>query len=98
MMVRDFHRVIGQELREQILAREGRLPDETGRVRRWRQQCHRPASTNSSMTKSVKLIGVEAGGRGIRPGEHAARFAGGKLGMLQGSKTYILQDRTARLS
>ena len=90
MMVRDFHRVIGQELREQILAREGRLPDEM-------VACVGGGSNAIGCfyefltDKSVKLIGVEAGGRGIRRGEHAARFEGGKLGILQGSKTYILQ-------
>ena len=91
MMVRDFHRVIGQELREQILAREQRLPDEI-------IACVGGGSNAIGVffdflgDKSVKLIGVEAGGRGIKRGEHAARFEGGKLGVLQGSKTYILQN------
>jgi tryptophan synthase beta chain len=91
MMVRDFHRVIGQELREQILAREHRLPDEL-------IACVGGGSNAIGCffeflgDRSVKLIGVEAGGRGIRRGEHAARFEGGKLGVLQGSKTYILQN------
>jgi tryptophan synthase beta chain len=91
MMVRDFHRVIGQELKEQILSREGRLPDEI-------IACVGGGSNAIGAffeflpDKSVKLIGVEAGGRGIRRGEHAARFEGGKLGVLQGSKTYILQN------
>jgi len=91
MMVRDFHRVIGQELREQILAREGRLPDEM-------VACVGGGSNAIGCfydfldDHSVKLIGVEAGGRGIKRGEHAARFEGGKLGVLQGSKTYILQN------
>ena len=91
MMVRDFHRVIGQELRGQIFAREGRLPDEivacvgggSNAIGCFFEFLDEPA---------VKLTGVEAGGRGIRRGEHAARFEGGKLGVLQGSKTYILQD------
>ena len=91
MMVRDFHRVIGQELREQILAREGRLPDEM-------IACVGGGSNAIGCffdflgDPGVKLTGVEAGGRGIRRGEHAARFEGGKLGVLQGSKTYILQN------
>jgi tryptophan synthase beta chain len=91
MMVRDFHRVIGRELRGQILAREGRLPDEL-------IACVGGGSNaigcffDFLADPSVRLIGVEAGGRGIRRGEHAARFEGGKLGVLQGSKTYILQD------
>jgi tryptophan synthase beta chain len=91
MMVRDFHRVIGQEAKEQILAREGRLPDEI-------VACVGGGSNAIGVffdfleDPAVKLIGVEAGGRGITRGEHAARFEGGKLGVLQGSKTYILQN------
>ena len=91
MMVRDFHRVIGQELREQIMAREGRLPDEM-------VACVGGGSNAIGCffeflgDKQVRLTGVEAGGRGIKRGEHAARFEGGKLGVLQGSKTYILQN------
>ena len=91
MMVRDFHRVIGQEAKAQILAREGRLPDEI-------VACVGGGSNAIGVffdfleDPAVKLIGVEAGGRGIKLGEHAARFEGGKLGVLQGSKTYILQN------
>ncbi len=91
MMVRDFHRVIGQETKTQLLAREGRLPDEM-------IACVGGGSNAIGFffdfleDKSVRLVGVEAGGRGIKRGEHAARFEGGKLGVLQGAKTYILQD------
>ncbi|MFH1499911.1 MAG: tryptophan synthase subunit beta [Verrucomicrobiota bacterium] len=91
MMVRDFHRVIGKEVREQIMAAEGRLPDEM-------IACVGGGSNAIGFffeflnDKSVRMIGVEAGGHGIKRGEHAARFEGGKLGVLQGSKTYILQD------
>jgi tryptophan synthase beta chain len=91
MMVRDFQRVIGLELKEQIVAREGRLPDEM-------IACIGGGSNAAGFffdfldEPSVRLIGVEAGGRGIRRGEHAARFEGGKLGVLQGAKTYILQN------
>ncbi len=91
MMVRDFHRVIGQETRDQILAREGRLPDEM-------IACVGGGSNAMGFffdfleEPKVRLIGVEAGGRGIRRGDHAARFEGGKLGVLQGCKTYILQN------
>ena len=91
MMVRDFHRVIGRELRAQLRAREGRLPDEL-------VACVGGGSNAMGCffdfleDKAVKLTGVEAGGRGIVRGEHAARFEGGKLGVLQGSKTYILQN------
>ena len=91
MMVRDFHRVIGQEAKAQILAREGRLPDEI-------VACVGGGSNAIGVffdfleDPAVKLIGVEAGGHGIVRGQHAARFEGGKLGVLQGSKTYILQN------
>jgi tryptophan synthase beta chain len=91
MMVRDFHRVIGQEAKEQILAREGRLPDEL-------VACVGGGSNAIGLffefleEPNVRMFGVEAGGHGIKRGEHAARFAGGRLGVLQGCKTYILQD------
>jgi tryptophan synthase beta chain len=91
MMVRDFHRVIGLEAREQILAREGRLPDEM-------VACVGGGSNAIGLffefleEPGVRLFGVEAGGRGITRGGHAARFAGGRLGVLQGCKTYLLQD------
>src|SRR6201996_2097453 len=89
MMVRDFHRVIGLETKEQIIAREGRLPDEM-------VACVGGGSNAIGLfwpflnDTEVKMIGVEAGGRGIRDGDHAARFQGGKLGVLQGTKTYLL--------
>ena len=91
MMVRDFHRVIGQEAKAQLQEREGRLPDEI-------IACVGGGSNAIGIfydfldEASVRLVGVEAGGRGIKRGEHAARFEGGKLGVLQGSKTYILQN------
>jgi tryptophan synthase beta chain len=91
MMVRDFHRVIGDEARRQILEREGRLPDLL-------IACVGGGSNAIGLfwpflnDASVKMVGVEAGGRGIRNGDHAARFQGGKLGVLQGTKTYLLAD------
>ncbi|MDR0901795.1 MAG: tryptophan synthase subunit beta [Opitutaceae bacterium] len=91
MMVRDFQRVIGVEAKEQILAREGRLPDEL-------IACVGGGSNAIGLffefleEPGVRLTGVEAGGRGTGRGEHAARFAGGRLGVLQGCKTYLLQD------
>ena len=91
MMVRDFHRVIGTETKAQLLEREGRLPDEM-------IACVGGGSNAIGFffdfldDADVRLIGVEAGGRGIKQGDHAARFEGGKLGVLQGSKTYLLQD------
>ncbi|TAG29119.1 MAG: tryptophan synthase subunit beta [Verrucomicrobia bacterium] len=96
MMVRDFHRVIGKEARAQLLAREGRLPDEV-------IACVGGGSNAMGVffdflqDKSVRLVGVEAGGHGIRQGEHAARFEGGKLGVLQGCKTYILQNADGQI-
>jgi tryptophan synthase beta chain len=91
MMVRDFHRVIGEETREEILKREGRLPDSIF-------ACVGGGSNAIGMfhaflkEDNVRLIGVEAGGRGDRLGEHAARFAGGSPGVLHGAHSYVLQD------
>lgn len=91
MMVRDFHRVIGRETKAQIMEHEGRLPDEM-------IACVGGGSNAIGFffdfleDEAVRLVGVEAGGRGIQRGDHAARFEGGKLGVLQGCKTYILQD------
>lgn len=96
MMVRDFHSIIGRETREQILAREGRLPDEmvacvgggSNAIGFFHEFLDEP---------SVRLVGVEAGGRCIEPGEHAARFQGGKMGVLQGCRTYILQNEDGQI-
>ena len=96
MMVRDFHRVIGQEAKEQILAREGRLPDEL-------VACVGGGSNAIGLffdfleEPGVRMTGVEAGGHGIKRGEHAARFAGGRLGVLQGCKTFLLQDAEGQI-
>ncbi len=95
-MVRDFHRVIGLEAKEQILAREGRLPDEL-------IACVGGGSNAIGLffefleEPNIRMTGVEAGGRGIRRGEHAARFAGGRLGVLQGCKTFLLQDADGQI-
>jgi tryptophan synthase beta chain len=90
VMVRDFQSVIGREARKQILAAEGKLPD-------YLIACVGGGSNamglfHEFMDDKVKMIGVEAGGRGIAAGEHAARFAGGSIGVLQGTKSYLLQD------
>lgn len=91
MMVRDFHRVIGEEARSEILEKEGRLPDEM-------VACVGGGSNAIGLfyefldEPDIRLVGVEAGGHGIKQGEHAARFEGGRLGVLQGCKTYILQN------
>ncbi len=91
MMVRDFHRVIGDEARVQILAAEQKLPDEL-------IACVGGGSNAIGLfyaflaDEAVKMTGVEAGGYGITAGKHAARFAGGSLGVLHGALTYLLQD------
>jgi tryptophan synthase beta chain len=91
MMVRDFHRVIGLEAREQILEQEGRLPDLL-------VACVGGGSNAIGLfhpfigDEHVRMIGVEAGGEGIKPERHAARFQGGKLGVLQGAKTWLLAN------
>jgi tryptophan synthase beta chain len=96
-MVRDFHRVIGIEAREQILEAEGRLPDQI-------IACVGGGSNAIGIfhpfiaDESVRLIGVEAGGRGQTLGDHAARFAGGSPGVLQGTRSYLLQDDDGQIS
>lgn len=90
MMVRDFQSVIGREAKKQILKAEGRLPDHL-------IACVGGGSNAMGLFyeflgDDVKMTGVEAGGKGISSGEHAARFAGGSLGVLQGTKSYLLQD------
>jgi tryptophan synthase beta chain len=96
MMVRDFHRVIGVEARCQILEHEGRLPDLL-------LACVGGGSNAIGLfhafleDKEVRMTGVEAGGRGIVRGEHAARFQGGRLGVLQGAKTWLLADEDGQI-
>jgi tryptophan synthase beta chain len=96
MMVRDFQSVIGREAKKQIMKFEGRLPD-------CLVACVGGGSNAMGLfyefldEPSVKMYGVEAGGLGIERGKHAARFAGGSLGVLQGAKTYVLQDETGQI-
>ena len=96
-MVRDFHRVISQEARKQILKAEGRLP--TAVI-----ACVGGGSNAIGVfyefikDHEVKLIGVEAGGRGHTLGEHAARFDGGGPGVLQGTYSYVLQDEAGQIA
>jgi tryptophan synthase beta chain len=91
LLVREFHSVIGSEARQQVLAQAGRLPDAV-------IACIGGGSNAIGLfdgfidDASVRLIGVEAGGEGIVPGRHAARFSGGSPGVLQGTWTYVLQD------
>ena len=97
MIVRDFQRVIGLEAREQILAAEGKLPDAL-------VACVGGGSNSIGLfhaflgDTSVKMVGVEAGGHGIETGEHAARFETGALGVLQGSRIYLLQDDDGQIA
>jgi tryptophan synthase beta chain len=91
LMVREFQSVIGREARSQCLEQVGRLPDAV-------VACVGGGSNAMGIfdafieDRNTRLIGVEAGGRGISPGEHAARFAGGSAGVLQGTRSYVLQD------
>ena len=91
LMVREFQSVIGREARAQSLEQIGRLPDAI-------VACVGGGSNAMGIfdafvdDRSVRLIGVEAGGRGITPGQHAARFAGGSPGVLQGTRSFVLQD------
>jgi tryptophan synthase beta chain len=96
-IVRDFHRVIGREARAQILKAEGKLPAAI-------IACVGGGSNSIGIfydfikDKRVKLIGVEAGGRGSALGDHAARFAGGSPGVLQGTFSYLLQDQKGQIA
>ncbi|HEV2210993.1 MAG TPA: tryptophan synthase subunit beta [Verrucomicrobiae bacterium] len=91
LMVRNFQRVIGDEARQQILEKEKRLPDAL-------IACVGGGSNAIGLfypfltDQSVRMVGVEAGGEGISAGKHAARFQGGSLGVLQGTRSFLLQD------
>ncbi len=91
VMVRNFQRIIGDEARRQILEKEERLPDLL-------IACVGGGSNAIGLfypflsDPAVRMLGVEAGGEGILPGKHAARFQGGSLGVLQGTRSYVLQD------
>ncbi|CBK41766.1 Tryptophan synthase, beta subunit [Nitrospira defluvii] len=97
MMIRDFQSVIGREARKQILATEGRLPD-------CLIACVGGGSNAMGLfhafvpDKKVRMVGVEAGGLGVESGKHAARFAGGRPGVLQGTMTYLLQDENGQVN
>ncbi len=96
VMVRNFHRVIGDEARKQILEHEKRLPDLL-------IACVGGGSNAIGLfypfleDASVKMVGVEAGGEGIIPNRHAARFQGGSLGVLQGTRSFLLQDEHGQI-
>jgi tryptophan synthase beta chain len=96
-MVRDFHKVIGHEARAQVLKAEGKLPAAI-------IACVGGGSNAIGIfhefigDKKVKLVGVEAGGRGDKLGDHAARFRGGLSGVLQGTYSYVLQDEAGQIA
>jgi tryptophan synthase beta chain len=96
MMVRDFQSVIGKEAREQILAQHGRLPDHI-------IACVGGGSNAMGIfhpfvnDKNVKFIGVEAAGKGVRTGKHAATLTAGTVGVLHGTKSYVLQDDAGQI-
>ncbi|MFQ5993098.1 MAG: tryptophan synthase subunit beta [Nitrospiraceae bacterium] len=97
MMIRDFQSVIGREARRQILSAERRLPD-------YLVACVGGGSNSIGLfhaflkDRKVAMIGVEAGGLGIESGKHAARFAGGRPGVLHGTMTYLLQDEDGQIN
>jgi tryptophan synthase beta chain len=97
LIVRDFQTVIGREARAQILEAEGRLPDLL-------IACVGGGSNAIGLfhdflqDPGVRMIGVEAGGRGTALGEHAARFSGGRKGILQGTLSYVLQDENGQIA
>ncbi len=97
MMVRDFQSVIGRETKEQIMGKEGRLPDSL-------VACIGGGSNAMGLfypfldDENVKIIGVEAGGHGVDTNQHAASLTGGKPGVLHGNKTYLLQDDDGQIA
>ena len=96
-MVRDFQCVIGNETRVQMMKAEGRLPDTL-------VACIGGGSNAMGLfhpfldDKSVRLVGVEAGGKGVETGEHAASLTGGRPGVLHGNRTYLLQDKEGQIT
>ena len=96
-MVTEFQSIIGREVKEQILKKEGRLPDQL-------VACVGGGSNAIGLfnpfleDKDVSLVGVEAGGFGVEENRHAARFEGGSLGIFQGTKTFILQDQHGQIT
>src|SRR3954452_21908390 len=97
MMVRDFHKIIGEEARQQILESNGRLPDAVF-------ACVGGGSNAIGLFHAfvrdapVQLIGIGAGGRGHKLGDHAARYRGGAPGVLQGAYSFVLQDEDGQIA
>ncbi len=96
-MVREFQRVIGDEARQQVLDREARLPDAVVACVGGGSNAI-GAFTAFIADQNVRLVGVEAGGRGESLGDHAARFRGGAPGVLQGTYSYVLQDDDGQIA
>ncbi|MCB9496512.1 MAG: tryptophan synthase subunit beta [Fibrobacteria bacterium] len=94
-MVRELQRVIGREARAQILSKFGKLP--TAVVACVGGGSNAIGVMWDFLSDPVRLVGVEAGGRRIAPGEHAARFSGGSVGIFQGSRSYLLQDEDGQV-
>src|SRR2546422_3889167 len=96
VMVRNFQRIIGDETRRQVLEKEERLPDLL-------VACVGGGSNAIGLfypfleDEAVKMVGVEAGGEGIEAGKHAARFQGGSVGVLQGTRSFLLQDEHGQI-
>jgi tryptophan synthase beta subunit len=96
MIVRDFQRIIGMEAREQIIRQAGKLPD-------YAVACVGGGSNAIGLfydfikDTSVKLIGVEAGGEGVETGRHSSTITAGDVGVLHGSKTYLIQDKNGQI-
>jgi tryptophan synthase beta chain len=96
LMVRNFQRIIGDEARQQVLEKERRLPDLL-------VACVGGGSNAIGLfypflkDEAVRMVGVEAGGEGIAAGKHAARFQGGSIGVLQGTRSYLLQDEHGQI-
>jgi tryptophan synthase beta chain len=96
-MVRDFQCVIGNEVRKQLMEMEGRLPDTL-------VACIGGGSNAMGLfhpfldDKGVRIVGVEAGGKGVETGEHAASLTGGRPGVLHGNRTYLLQDKEGQIT
>jgi tryptophan synthase beta chain len=96
VMVRDFQKIIGEETRQQILAQENRLPN-------YLVACVGGGSNAIGLFypfikyKHIRMIGVEAAGQGLRSGKHSASICAGKIGVLHGNKTYLLQDEYGQI-
>ncbi len=95
-MVRSFQQVIGREIKKQILEKEKRLP--THLIACVGGGSNAIGMFADFMDTDVRMVGVEAGGKGIGTGEHAARFQGGRAGVLHGFRSYVLQDKDGQIS